>query len=86
MTAKDIHNILYRNKAKRELDEGDVHIRVRQVLEDFASIPGNICHVYKTEDDVASCISFQTLQMRKYMKVFPEILVIDATHGTLHRI
>ena len=66
-------------QAKRS---GDVHDRVRQLLSEFSSESGNVVRVYKDQTQIAHCITFATRHMRQYFACFPEILLVDATHGT----
>ena len=82
VTPEDVHNLLYRLRQERHRIQGDVHKRVRALLDEFVEQEGNVARVFKDEEsDVASCITLQTKAMRKFYKVFPEILIIDATHG-----
>ena len=83
MTAKDVHNLIYRARQERHATEGSVHDRVRARLEEFVEEPGNLFKVFTGDDSVASCITMQTAAMRKYYAVFPEILIVDSTHGEI---
>ena len=69
-------------KMKKARRHGETHDRVRALLGEFAEDDGNVVRVFKDEDSVAHCITFATRQMRQYFAAFPEILLIDATHGT----
>ena len=80
MTSKDVHNMVYRLRQSKR--QGDLHERVRVVLEDFSSTDGNVVRVYKGEDDTAHCITLATKNMRRHFSCFGEILIIDSTHGT----
>ena len=78
---KDVHNLIHRIR-KASKDGPDLNTRVKALLDEFVQTRGNVARVYTDETDVASCITLQTEQMRKFATVYPEILVIDSTHGT----
>lgn len=61
----------------------DDNIRVTELLQDFSEGPGNVVRVYRdTDSQLTSGIAFQTSHMRRMARLFPEVVCIDATHGT----
>ncbi|KAE9040216.1 hypothetical protein PR001_g6626 [Phytophthora rubi] len=54
-------------------------------MTDFGEIPGNVGRIFVDDVDgkrVAACITLRTKHMRNLFTQFPEVLLIDATHGT----
>ncbi|KAG6976499.1 hypothetical protein JG688_00001309, partial [Phytophthora aleatoria] len=43
---------------------------------------GNTTTIYVDDDKLAQIIMFQTLQMRRFFEVLPQVLMVDATHNT----
>jgi hypothetical protein len=77
----DVHNLLY--KERRKGIHGAVDDRVDRRLQQFADEEvGNIARVFKDLNGYASCITIQTAAMRRLYSVFPQVIMIDATHGT----
>ena len=80
MSSKDVHNLVYRlRKSKRP---GELHSRVKAVLDEFASYDGNVVRVFKNEANVANCITLATKNMRQHFATFGQIVIMDSTHGT----
>ena len=77
---KDIHNLVQKIKLSNRANF--LEERVRHVLEDFVAEEGNCARVFTDPSNVAQCISFQTKKMREIFHVFPEVLMVDSTHGT----
>jgi hypothetical protein len=38
--------------------------------------------VFVDEENRAKCITLQTAHLRRMMRIFPQVLMMDATHGT----
>ncbi|KAG3143403.1 hypothetical protein PI124_g15014 [Phytophthora idaei] len=61
----------------------DDNMRVTKVLEDFSEGPGNVASVFRdVETMLTSCNTFQTSHTRRMVRLFPEVICVDATHGT----
>ncbi|DAZ94270.1 TPA: hypothetical protein N0F65_011902 [Lagenidium giganteum] len=53
----------------------------RSWARDFAE-EGNVGRIFTDEQNVVACITMQTKHMMQMIDLFPEVLMIDATHGT----
>ncbi|ETO83015.1 hypothetical protein F444_02887 [Phytophthora nicotianae P1976] len=61
----------------------DDNVCVMEVLQDFSESLGNLANVFRDADTkLTSCIIFQTNLMRPMTRLFPEVMCVDATHGT----
>ncbi|KAG2771709.1 hypothetical protein PC129_g5297 [Phytophthora cactorum] len=61
----------------------DANVQVSELLKDLGKRPGNAVKIFRDhETNLTSCITFQTAHMRRMARKFPEVLCIDATHGT----
>ncbi|EEY69934.1 uncharacterized protein PITG_06471 [Phytophthora infestans T30-4] len=59
------------------------NVRVTEVLQDFSEEPGIVVNVFRDADTkLTSCITFQTAHMRRMARQFPDVMCVDATHGT----
>ncbi|KAE9352697.1 hypothetical protein PR003_g4258 [Phytophthora rubi] len=81
----DVHNLL----AKLKLSEnGDSSLsdRLSETLDRFCEDePYGVAHVdidRSGDKHIARCIIIQTSHMRSLFSCFPEVLLVDATHGT----
>ncbi|KAG3071366.1 hypothetical protein PI125_g22769 [Phytophthora idaei] len=51
--------------------------------EDKTSVKVNVVNVFRVADTkLTSCITFQISHMRRMASLFPEVICVDATHGT----
>lgn len=58
-------------------------IHVMELLQDFSEGTGNLFRVPRDADSMlTSCIVVQTSHMRRMARLVPELVCIDATHGT----
>ncbi|RLN90505.1 hypothetical protein BBJ28_00014636 [Nothophytophthora sp. Chile5] len=81
---RDVHNLVRRMKVQRRGDSS-LEQRVEDVLRLFVDCNddrGNVARVYVDTDNVAQTITIQTAEQRRLFQRFPEVLLIDATHGT----
>ncbi|KAE8978225.1 hypothetical protein PR002_g24776 [Phytophthora rubi] len=78
---KDVRNLCARLR-RESYAFPTIEERIRAILEDFSSKPGNVTRVYANEEGFAECISIQSWHMQSMFKRFPEVLLIDATHDT----
>ncbi|DAZ97115.1 TPA: hypothetical protein N0F65_010438 [Lagenidium giganteum] len=79
---KDVHNLLAHLKAT-EHGTTSVEARIHAWVDDFAD-DGNVGRVFtdeKVRKNVGSCITMQTKHMLRMFDLYPEVLLIDATHG-----
>ncbi|KAE9287528.1 hypothetical protein PR003_g26031 [Phytophthora rubi] len=81
---QDVHNLV--RKLKKQSDTAPTSAkRLRQWMIEFSAEPGNIGRIFVDKvqkKTVATCITSQTEHMRELFDRFPEVLMIDATHGT----
>ncbi|KAE8891900.1 hypothetical protein PF003_g24016 [Phytophthora fragariae] len=81
---QDVHNLV--RKLKKQSDTAPTSAkRLRQWMIEFSAEPGNIGRIFVDKvqkKTVATCITLQTEHMRELFDRFPEVLMIDATHGT----
>nr|CCA24104.1 hypothetical protein PITG_23301 [Albugo laibachii Nc14] len=84
-TLKDIANLIVKLKKREKGSKAPVellHERMRELCE---KEPGNVGRVFTDVVDskaVATCITLPTKHMHEMLVKFPEVLLIDATHGT----
>ncbi|KAK1934612.1 Zinc finger SWIM domain-containing protein 3 [Phytophthora citrophthora] len=83
-TTQDIHNLVRKLK-QRTHTASTSGKRLKQWISEFSQEPGNVGGVFV--DSVqnktgATCITLQTKHMRELFHRFPEVVMIDATHGT----
>ncbi|OWY99423.1 hypothetical protein PHMEG_00029572 [Phytophthora megakarya] len=81
----DVHNLLA--KLKREEDAGTTYSdSVAETLDRFCyKDPFVVAHIdidRQREKNVARCIVVQSTHMRAPFSAFPEVTLVDATHGT----
>eukprot|EP00644_Phytophthora_capsici_P018824 jgi/Phyca11/132883/e_gw1.251.3.1 len=81
VTLRDVHNMVANIKEARR-GATTVESRLDCCFRDFCSQKGNTATVYVDEDKLAQTITFQTHQMRRFFKAFPEVMMVDATHNT----
>ncbi|ETO85012.1 hypothetical protein F444_01164 [Phytophthora nicotianae P1976] len=75
VVGRDVHNLVARRKAS-ESGSSTVADRLHKWVAEFANEPGNIGRVF------VSTVTEKTRAMREMFKRFPEVLLIDVTHGT----
>ncbi|ETP52784.1 hypothetical protein F442_02249 [Phytophthora nicotianae P10297] len=80
-TMKDEHNFVQRLK-KESYNYPTMETRIEHILSDFSDVKGNLSRLDTNDEAVAECISIQTRHMRSMFANFPEVLMIDVTHGT----
>ncbi|ETP11485.1 hypothetical protein F441_12995 [Phytophthora nicotianae CJ01A1] len=79
---KDVSNMIAEMRRNSYMSPDD-NVRVTEVLQDFSGGPGNVVNVFRDPDaKLTSCITFQTSHMRCMARLFPEVVCVDATHGT----
>ncbi|KAE9262408.1 hypothetical protein PF001_g32068, partial [Phytophthora fragariae] len=81
---RDIHNLVASLKAK---DHGTATVaeQLHKWMLEFSEEEGNIGRIFVdliNEKKIATCVTIQTRSMREMFDRFPEVLLIDATHGT----
>jgi hypothetical protein len=73
---------------KKQNHGGDTEeIRMKKILEEFMERGGgNKAKIFVSgKPKIARCITFQTGTMRKQFEAFPEVVLVDSTHGTNNR-
>ncbi|KAG1706651.1 hypothetical protein DVH05_027503 [Phytophthora capsici] len=61
----------------------DGNVRVTEVLQDIGEGPANVINVFRDADTkLTSCITFHTAHKRRMARLFPEVMCVDAAHGT----
>ncbi|KAE9261050.1 hypothetical protein PR003_g34095, partial [Phytophthora rubi] len=80
---RDVHNMLQRMKTKGNAGLSDAQ-RAFAVLDEFCGQDGcNSAEVLVDSDtNVARVLTFQTANMKRLFKAFPEVVVVDSTHNT----
>ncbi|KAE9031837.1 hypothetical protein PR002_g9491 [Phytophthora rubi] len=78
---QDVHNLVARLR-RESYAFPTIEERIHAILEDFASQKGNLTRVYANEENVVECITIQSAHMRAMFELFPEVVLIDATHDT----
>lgn len=63
---------------RRSYTNPDVNQRVKDVLQDLCEESGNVANAFRGEYGKTSCLTFQTKHMRRMLKMFPEIVCVDA--------
>ncbi|ETO63813.1 hypothetical protein F444_18552 [Phytophthora nicotianae P1976] len=81
VTSRDVRSMI--RSIQNEVKVESVDERVRHMLDDFNKAdPGSVAQRCVNDGNVATCLTFQTVGMRKIFVLFPEILLIDVTHKT----
>ncbi|KAE9285248.1 hypothetical protein PF001_g21996 [Phytophthora fragariae] len=83
-TNQDVRNLVRRLK-KREHTASTSAKRLKQWVQEFSEESGNVAGIFVDSvqnKNIATCITLQTAHMRQLFDFFPEVLMIDATHGT----
>lgn len=84
---RDVHNLIAKIKSHYKGHTTTAQ-RVRVFMDDFcdetsSNTKGNIGRVFTDpETKSVKCVTLQTAFMRRIFGLFPEVLLIDATHGT----
>ncbi|ETP24101.1 hypothetical protein F441_02851 [Phytophthora nicotianae CJ01A1] len=79
---KDVSNMIAKMR-RNSYTSPDDNVCVMEVLQDFSESLGNLANVFRDADTkLTSCIIFQTNLMRPMTRLFPEVMCVDATHGT----
>ncbi|KAE9214874.1 hypothetical protein PF004_g14923 [Phytophthora fragariae] len=78
---QDVHNLVARLRLESYAFP-TIEECIHAILEDFASQKGNLTRVYANEENVVECIIIQSSHMRAMFELFPEVVLIDATHDT----
>lgn len=78
VTLRDVHNLVRRLKAKRR-GATTVEDRLEAVLRKFCSVRGNTASIFRK---TTQTITMQTRQMGRFFDAFPEVVLLDSTHGT----
>ncbi|ETI31871.1 hypothetical protein F442_21052 [Phytophthora nicotianae P10297] len=83
-TPQDVQNLI-RNLKKREQGGMTHSYRIKKWMLAFCAVPGNLGRIFvdsSNEKRIATCITLQTKHMVAIFNRFPEVLMVDATHGT----
>ncbi|KAG6972760.1 hypothetical protein JG688_00003845 [Phytophthora aleatoria] len=80
---RDVHNMLQTIRSDKRGDTSDA-TRAEYVLCDFFSQEeGNSATVYVDQDtQKAHVVVFQSARMKRLFRAFPEVALVDTTHGT----
>ncbi|ETO74517.1 hypothetical protein F444_09754 [Phytophthora nicotianae P1976] len=81
VTLRDVHNLVQRLKARRR-GIATVEDRLEAVLRKFCAFRGNTASIFVDETETTQTITLQTRQMHRFFEAFPEVLMLDSTHGT----
>ncbi|OWZ22432.1 hypothetical protein PHMEG_0002870 [Phytophthora megakarya] len=81
VTLRDVHSMVSRMREGRRGSE-TVEQRLESLLRGFCERRGNRASVYVDDEDLAQGITIQIRQMHRWFKVFPEVMLVDATHNT----
>ncbi|ETL24396.1 hypothetical protein L916_21590, partial [Phytophthora nicotianae] len=83
-TIRDVHNLVRKLKARTTQSTTSAQ-RLKAWMIDFCGEHGNVGRIFveaRQSKKIATCITMQTQHMRYLYDRFPEVLLIDATHGT----
>ncbi|KAE9171742.1 hypothetical protein PF005_g27020 [Phytophthora fragariae] len=78
---RDMHNLVHRLKVKRRGTDA-VEERLEAVLRKFCASRGNNASIFVDETKTTQTITMQTRQMGRFFEAFPEVVMLDSTHGT----
>ncbi|ETP14633.1 hypothetical protein F441_10447 [Phytophthora nicotianae CJ01A1] len=78
---RDVPNLVQRPKAKHR-GSGTVEKRLEAVLRKFCSYQGNRASIFVDESETTQTITMQTRQMKRFLEAFPDVVMVDSTHGT----
>ncbi|ETP27501.1 hypothetical protein F442_23221 [Phytophthora nicotianae P10297] len=88
-TPKDVQNLVQKLKTREQRDgPSGTDKRLKKWMKQFGDVPGNVGRIFLGDvGDVgakkgATCITLQAKHMRTLFDQFPEVLMIDTTHGT----
>ncbi|OWY94541.1 hypothetical protein PHMEG_00035695 [Phytophthora megakarya] len=81
ITPRDVRNLVQRLKAKRR-GSGTVEARLEIVLRKFCVSQGNSAAIFVDENKTTQISTIQTRQMKRFFEAFPEVMMLDSTHGT----
>ncbi|ETI35404.1 hypothetical protein F443_18254 [Phytophthora nicotianae P1569] len=81
VTLREVHNLVQRLKARR-LGIATVEDRLQAVLRKFCAFRDNTASIVVTETETTQTTTLQTRQTHRFFKAFPEVLMLDSTHGT----
>ncbi|ETI43866.1 hypothetical protein F441_11230, partial [Phytophthora nicotianae CJ01A1] len=83
-TTQDVHNLVRKLKYQNNAASTSAK-RLKHWMHEFTQEPGNVGRIFVDsvhKKTIATCITMQTAHMRELFDRFPEVLMIDATHGT----
>lgn len=80
---RDVHNMLQAIRSERRGDTTDA-TRTEYVLREFVSQEkGNSATIFVDSDtQQAHVVVFQSARMKRLFQAFPEVVLVDTTHGT----
>ncbi|DAZ95570.1 TPA: hypothetical protein N0F65_005886 [Lagenidium giganteum] len=80
-TMRDVHNQVQRRKdsIKKGLSDEE---RTEAFLKSFCTETGNRATIFVDDINRARTVAFQTKGMRRLFQVFPQVMMVDATHAT----
>lgn len=81
---QDVHNLVRRLKKQGSTATTSTK-RLKKWMMEFSEEPGDVGRIFVdsvNDKRIATCITLQTKHMRELFDRFPEVLMIDATHGT----
>ncbi|ETN08659.1 hypothetical protein PPTG_22939 [Phytophthora nicotianae INRA-310] len=81
---QDVHNLVRKLKTQENTANTSAK-RLKQWMFEFSEEPGNVGRIFVDSvhnKTLATCITLQTKHMREIFERFPEVVMIDATHGT----
>ncbi|OWZ21285.1 LOW QUALITY PROTEIN: hypothetical protein PHMEG_0004195 [Phytophthora megakarya] len=76
VSLRDFDNMVARMRGKRRVC-GSTEDRLKAVLREMCE-----CRAFVDDSKTAQVITLQTRQMRRWFKVFPDVVLVDATHNT----
>lgn len=79
VTRRDVHNMVVKMKEKRRGTD-TLEQRFQGLLRGFCWRRNNRASVFGDSESLAQNITQQTRQMRRWLKVFLEVMLVDATH------
>ncbi|KAG6955470.1 hypothetical protein JG688_00011874 [Phytophthora aleatoria] len=80
-TLRGVHKMVTKVKERRR-GSATTEERLEAVLRGICESRGSRASVFVDDERTNQTITLQTSQMRRWLKAFPEILLVDATHNT----
>ena len=82
MELRDVHNLIQTCKSENREVRTDEE-RSLQLLREFVRIDGNSAAVsMNNSSGLVHAVCFQTARQKRLFEAFPEVIMIDTTHGT----